>query len=142
MEGEAKTTGLDPAQEAEFNQIEAEIGAVDLPPDQQVAANDDGPKQHVGVMLVAVCGSMLAGARGRHWQPSPEESEAIGSALDAVLDKYLPNFETGPEFALISAVAIYTVPRLMKDRELLAKSDRSGRVPEEVRSREAANDGD
>ncbi len=65
--------------------------------------------------LVAVVCNVVSARRGDHWQLKPEESEAVGDAAAAVLDKYVPNVEAGPEFALVMVCLGVFGPRLLVD---------------------------
>lgn len=65
--------------------------------------------------LVAVLCNVVAVRRGDHWQLSQEESEDVGNALAAVIDKYVPDMEAGPEFALVVTCGAVFGPRLLTD---------------------------
>ncbi len=50
----------------------------------------------------------LAPRLGDHWKLEREESESLGSAYSVVLDKYFPNWRTGPEItALVVSFAVF-----------------------------------
>lgn len=74
---------------------------------------------------------VVAGRRGAHWKLSSEEAQQLGTATDKVLEKYLPDIQTGPEVALVLTAGMVFLPRLMTDQELAAKAET-----------EAATDGD
>ena len=67
--------------------------------------------------LVATVFALLASKRGAHWALSPEESTELGGAAGAVLDKYCPNMQGGPEISLLMVAAMVVVPRYMAEQK-------------------------
>lgn len=75
---------------------------------------------------------VVAGRRGAHWKLSSEEAQQLGAATDAVLQKYLPDIQTGPEVALVLTAGMVFLPRIMTDQQLAAEGEKT----------EASTDGD
>lgn len=71
----------------------------------------------LGVLVSTVC-TVVAARRGDHWILRPEEAESVGQAAGAVLDKYVPNVEAGPEFALVMVCLTVFGPRAMADIQM------------------------
>lgn len=68
------------------------------------------------IATVAMLGfGFMAKRRGEHWNLSPAEAEQLGNATAAVLDKYVPNVQAGPEVALLIVGVTVLAPRLMMD---------------------------
>ncbi len=102
----------------ELNAIEGEVMS-DIVDDKESAAEKNtssgcflGPDACSG--LCSMVFDVLASRRGDQWHLSQPESEQLGSALDAVLSKYLPdNMEKwGPEITLITVSAMIILPRM------------------------------
>jgi len=125
-----ETPGIDPAQEKELAAM-----ANDFEPEKEPIASESGIES-AGIdsgQMCATCFSVvfgiLAGRRGDHWALSPEESEQLGTATGAVLDKYCPDIEGGPEYALIVAAGMVVLPRVMMDKQLEAANDEAANDP-------------
>ena len=80
------------------------------------------PKSSESVVMVTM---VLAGVfealsvrLGDHWRLSPQETEAIANPAVMVLDKYMPDFESGPELALVAAMGMVVMPRLLQQKQL------------------------
>lgn len=128
-EKDIENKGIEPEQRVELERL-----ATDFEPDAQPVGEpiaEESPGMSSGQMCAMVCSvgfGIVAGRRGAHWALSDEESGQLGEAMGAVLDKYVPDMEGGPEFALVVAAGMIVVPRIMVDRQLAEQ--------------EAANDGD
>lgn len=87
----------------------------------------------LGVLVMSVC-SIVAARRGDHWNLKPDEAEQIGMAAGAVLDKYMPNVEAGPEFTLVMVCLTVFGPRAMMEAQLQqsgeGESGKDGDKPE------------
>lgn len=68
----------------------------------------------MGSLMTAVF-AVLAARRGDHWMLSEGEAMSLGGAVAAVLDKYVPDMESGPEFALVMVSLTVIGPRAMTD---------------------------
>jgi len=66
---------------------------------------------------------VVASRRGDHWKLQSEEAKQLGTATDKVLQKYLPDMQTGPEVALVLTAAMVMLPRIMLDQQLAADKD-------------------
>lgn len=72
----------------------------------------------------------VATRRGPHWALSEQEATELGKKLEAVLLKYFPEVETGPEVALIVTVAGVMGPRLIADQIQGMNNDENGKKTE------------
>lgn len=59
--------------------------------------------------------NVIAPRRGDHWKMSSAESEALGVASGAVVDKYFPDLSAGPEVTLALVVVAVFGPRIVQD---------------------------
>lgn len=126
----AEKPEIDPVQERDLEALvddfqpepEAVPGAV--VPDQ--AAIDSG---QMCATCLSVGFGLVASRRGNHWALSDEEAEQFGGALGAVLDKYCPDIEGGPEYALIVAAGMVIAPRFLIDKRLEAANDEAANDP-------------
>lgn len=71
----------------------------------------------MGLLLTGVF-EVLAVRLGDHWRLDQREASAIAEPAIAVIDKYVPNFENGPELALVAATAMVVVPRVMAQQQI------------------------
>lgn len=55
----------------------------------------------------------LAPTRGEHCRLKPEHCTQLGAAYGAVVDKYMPNFKTGPEMTAILVTIPIAIPVVM-----------------------------
>lgn len=114
---ETGKTGIEPEQRAG---LEAMISA------EEPAAKAEQPtvagmtSGQLWSVLISVGFSVAASRRGGHWALSPDEAEQLGEAAGAVADKYMPDMEAGPEYALLGAVFMVCLPRVMEDRAIAA----------------------
>jgi len=123
--GEAiENPGIDPVQESEMSAM-----AEDFQPPSEDGMGT-GVQAQVSIdsgQLCATCLSVgfgiMAGRRGSHWALSAEEAEQLGNASGALLDKYCPDIDGGPEYAFIIAVGMVIAPRLMPDKQIEAAND-------------------
>jgi len=96
-----------------------------------VPGTDDKPKQAPKnaqsiAMVTMVLGGVfevLAVRLGDHWRLDPKEAKAIAEPAVAVLDKYLPDFESGPELALVASVGMVVMPRVLKQKQLAQQDE-------------------
>ena len=85
---------------------------------KQPAEQSDESSAMMCTGLVTVIFTTAAVRRGEHWQLSEQESEQLGAALAAVLDKYMPSFNGGVEAALIMTALVIVLPRTMQDASI------------------------
>ena len=78
-------------------------------------------------MVVGVLFAIVANRRGEHWNLSPEETEKLGNAAGAVVDKYAPDLDTGPEAALVMVGVMIAAPRLAMDKQIEAEKEENGK---------------
>lgn len=111
---EEKKPALDPAQERELREL-----MPDFEPQEEkqgtgkaAAADDKQSIMMVSLMYAGIFG-VLASRLGAHWNLSEAEVASLAAPTVAVMAKYFPSMRVGPEMALLSAVAMVVVPRLM-----------------------------
>ena len=95
---------------------EREQGAPAQPPGEFLG------REQAAALCDAVFG-VVAARFGDHWRLAPQEAEALGGALDAVLAKYMPadGGQYGPEAALAITTAMIVLPRLQRQRQEAAE---------------------
>lgn len=76
----------------------------------------------VADLLDITFNGLIAPRRGDHWKLSADESKALGHAYGAVFDKYLPNLQSGPEFAAVIVTVAVIGPKIAQDRAIAAKA--------------------
>lgn len=139
MEGNDKPD-IDPGIESDLKALEGEI--VDDPaPGQggQGSGKHELSTADICSTVVALLFGIVAARRGEHWNLGADEQKALGEALGAVVDKYLPNMDTGPEAALVITAAIIIAPRLAVDRQ---ESDKEPEKPAAPVQEPGSVDGD
>lgn len=72
-------------------------------------------------MLVTGVFAVLATRLGSHWALKPAESKAIAEPAVMVLDKYFPDMNFGPELALVGAVGMVVLPRVIMQVDIEKK---------------------
>lgn len=105
------------------NDLNALIDGEFVPSEQDLAAGQDSPKVTevstgelcTGCFQLAF--SVMASRKGEHWALKQEEAEALGNSFGAVLDKYWPGLDLGPEVALLGAAAMVMMPRIAEDKK-------------------------
>lgn len=126
QEAGAKTATVDPDVQQQLNQLDGLLLDFKPEPEDTAPGADDAeasapPAMETGEMctaLLTVIFTLMAGRRGDHWMLSNSESEMLGNALAAVLDKYMPNMQGGPEATLIVVTLLIVGPRAMADRKV------------------------
>ncbi len=111
-------TGLSPEQENALNMMQPdyEPKAEGEKADRQ-SAKQKQQVQMVGLVVAGVF-EVLSSRLGDHWRLDPKEVKAIAEPASMVIDKYLPDFESGPEFALLAAVGMVVVPRVLVQKQI------------------------
>lgn len=90
----------------------ADPGVIDAPMQKK-------PEMDTGAVCDALVGlafGLLADRRGPHWALSKTETDQLGSAVGAVLDKYLPDINTGTEIVLVVSLLVIVGPRVAADK--------------------------
>ena len=64
---------------------------------------------------------LIASRKGAHWKMNEEEATEAGKAYGALLDKYYPDIELGPEAAAVTVTAMIFLPRIAADKALAAE---------------------
>ncbi len=107
-----------PADPAALEALKAEAIEAEQQPveDIEEAAPDTLGAEACG-MLAGVAFDLVATRRGEHWRLSEQERQLIGENLDAVLAKYLPGVNMGPEASLAVVLAAVVMPRLRADMQ-------------------------
>lgn len=125
VQNESAEHGVDQDVKRQLDQLDGLL--LDFKPEpesgetEQIAAGDSGAAMETEEMVTAVLTiifSMMATRRGDHWALSDAESEMLGGALAAVLDKYMPDMKGGPEATLIVVVLLIVGPRAAVDRNI------------------------
>lgn len=117
-------SGLEPEQRAGLESMLGDYdaaGAVADKPGEPAGEPAGMSSAELCAVLLSVGFGFLASRRGEHWALSPDESEQLGSATGAVLDKYVPDLESGPEWALVGVSMMVILPRVMLDRQAMEK---------------------
>lgn len=120
MENNAQGSAAETA-ENQMHEINALLKDEDFNPEPQSAngnSADSGQSVDAGPMLGTLIGTVcavVASRKGEHWLLKEAESEAVGDALAAVMDKYMPDMDAGPEMALVVTVGMVFGPRLLAD---------------------------
>lgn len=111
---ELKILNLSIEQEEELRKLEP-----DFEPKKTDSPGGKTQKEHdpqaVGMITMLYAGlfAVLAARLGDHWQLTEKELVSLAEPTVAVVAKYYPDVKLGPEMALISAVAIVVLPRLL-----------------------------
>ncbi len=93
-----------------------------------------------GAMLAGLLGTVsivVATRRGDHWKLSDDEAKALGGALDAVVQKYIPDMESSPEFALVAVSLAVIGPRVMADMQMQNAANDEGKDGDKSESKSA-----
>lgn len=111
---EEKKPELDPQQERELRGLMPDFEPVEEKKGQAKteAAGDAQSVMMVSLMYAGLFG-VLATRLGDHWNLSEAEVTSLAAPTVAVIAKYFPDMRVGAEMALLSAVAMVVVPRLM-----------------------------
>lgn len=99
----------------------------------QPAPEPDIPGAMLWAMLWQTACGLLAGRRGKHWELTDKEAKMLGEATDPVAEKWLPDFEKGPEAALIITAAMIVSPRVSVDAQNRQRTRPKPPEPEEAR---------
>lgn len=75
--------------------------------------------------ILSITFDLVAKRRGEHWKLAEEEAQSLGVATDRVLQKYLPDIQTGPEVALALTGAAILLPRIALDKAAQAEAEHS-----------------
>ena len=86
------------------------------PEKQKEPAPDKQTEEMIGAFYGVAFG-IAATRLGEHWALSEDEVRALSEPTVAVLNKYAPNAKVGPEAALLGAVVMVVMPRLMVPKE-------------------------
>ncbi len=73
--------------------------------------------------IVYVSFTLLAKVRGPHWAIEEDDARDAGIAYGAVVDKYFPDIEIGPELAALMITAGLFGPRIAVDRATAAAAE-------------------
>lgn len=60
--------------------------------------------------------AVIASRRGDHWEISQGEADQLGEAYGALMDKYFPEAQAGPELTAVVVTAMVVMPRAMQDK--------------------------
>lgn len=87
---------------------------------------EEGPQfggQEIGT-LYSMIFTMLARRRGQHWMLSKDESDGLGEATAACLEKWFGATALGPEATLLIVGGMIMVPRMVVDDQIAAEQAR------------------
>jgi hypothetical protein len=138
----AADAGIDQATLDDIRQAGGMFQPADMPAGQAVtstaaSAGDPALAGMIGGGLV-VTFNLLAKMRGDHWALDADSANEAGEAYAAVILKYFPNIQSGPEITALLITAALIAPRIMVDKAISAQ-----REAEKIakRQREAGADG-
>jgi hypothetical protein len=102
-----------------------------MQPDYVPGGDDEKKKeppknaQSVAMITMVLGGvfEVLAVRLGDHWRLDPKEAKAIAEPAVAVLDKYLPDFESGPELALVASLGMVVLPRALQQKQIAQQTE-------------------
>lgn len=119
---EPKESGLTDDQEKGLDELSGDFVPAEPGSDGKKKERVD-PKldQSAAMINMALMGifEVLGSRMGDHWRLDPKEAAAIAQPAAMVLDKYAPDFENGPELALLGAVGVVVLPRVIMQRQLV-----------------------
>lgn len=101
---------------------EAPVKPVPPPPPQELVDAISGVLQITFGILVKV--------RGSHWALSPQEVTTASIAYAAVVHKYFPDMEIGPEAAAIAVTGMIVLPRIVADNTKKPAKPKARPAPE------------
>lgn len=109
-----KAPKIDPAQEADLLKLTGDFDA------SKVAGSDgktqkEPSKETIGFISLMYAGvfGILAARIGEHWALKPDEVAMLAEPTALVMDKYFPDSGLGCEAALVGAVFLVVMPRLL-----------------------------
>jgi hypothetical protein len=82
-------------------------------------------------MLLSVSFGMAAAGFGDHWSLQQAEAQSLATALDPVLEKYLPGMSMGWEITLLMALGMVVVPRVVVTKQQQEKRVEDGKESKE-----------
>lgn len=137
----AADAGIDPATLADMKQAGGLFTTADVPATQSTAGAPAAPGDPalagmLGGGLVVTFG-LLAKMRGDHWKLDADSANEAGAAYAAVLLKYFPNIQSGPEITAILITAALIAPRVMIDKAQAAQREAEAKA----RAQQGASDG-
>jgi hypothetical protein len=137
----AVDAGIDPGTLADIQQAgglftQGDMPAAQVPAGAPAAPNDPALAGMLGGGLV-VTFSLLAKMRGDHWKLDADSANEAGAAYAAVLLKYFPNIQSGPEITAILITAALVAPRVMIDKAQAAQREAEAKA----RAQRGAADG-
>lgn len=83
--------------------------------------------------LLLITFELIAARKGAHWKMDEAEAREAGKAYGALLDKYYPDMQLGPEAAAVTVTAMIFLPRVAMDKAL---AEEKGRRDAEAELRE------
>lgn len=103
-------------------QVEDEGAQTEQRASELVAA---GQPSEDSIKTAELCGGawsmvmgLIASRAGDHWALSEAEAQELGNTTGAMLDKYFPNFEGGPEMMFLGAMGVVFLPRYMQHQHI------------------------
>lgn len=119
-EADAALAGADPLELDQGGPAVDDATAAAIDAEQDAAA--------LSSLLKVTFNQALAPRLGAHWSLADSEADSLGGAYSAVLNKYFPNWRTGPELtALVVSLAVFgpriatTVAQQRKDAQESAR---------------------
>lgn len=114
-QAEAEAIQVDPVAELESLQVSDE----DFKPGAEhvaepVPEKPDIPTDKLLLMAISPVFDIFAPA----WEVTKDEKQALAAAYGALLDKYFPDLDLGPEIGAIVITAMIIVPRIGKPRKI------------------------
>jgi hypothetical protein len=115
---ESVDSGLSEEQEAALGQLQPDFVPPNDKDEKSSKAAEKAQSIHTVTMVLGGVFEVLAVRLGEHWRLDPKEANAIAVPAVEVMDKYLPEFENGPEVALVAAVGMVVLPRVLAQKQL------------------------
>jgi len=106
---------LDPSQEAELKKLNGDFEPEKAGSGKAGSTQKEPDKDTVAMISLMYAGTfgILAARLGAHWNLSPAEVSMLAEPTALVIEKYYPDASIGCEAALVGAVFLVVVPRLM-----------------------------
>lgn len=112
---EVKPLNLSLEQEAELRDLEPDFEPKKGEGPSNSKTQKEPDEKAVGMISLLYLGifGVLAARLGDHWQLNEAELKSLAEPTVMVVQKYYPDAKVGPEIALVAAVIMVVVPRLL-----------------------------
>lgn len=100
---------------AEIEETEENQPADDAPVNEPQAANQETTADLIAGLFFPTFNILIAPRYGAHWAMTEGECVVLGDAYGPLIDKYFPDFRTGPELAAVLVSIAVFGPRIGKN---------------------------